>query len=133
MLVSEDEIAAGIRFAYEEEGEVIEGGAAVGIAALHRRQGEAARADGGRALRQEHRARTCTGASSARRRPEPEEEPVMPTITILTEADLRRLVPLDADAVAAVEDAFRALAARRGGHAADPAPRHRRRRTARST
>ena len=34
VLVSEDEIAAGIRAAYEEEGEVIEGGAAVGIAAL---------------------------------------------------------------------------------------------------
>ena len=34
VLVSEEEIAAGIRFAYEEEGEVIEGGAAVGIAAL---------------------------------------------------------------------------------------------------
>ncbi len=34
VLVSEDEIAAGIRFAYEEEGEVIEGGAAVGLAAL---------------------------------------------------------------------------------------------------
>ena len=34
VLVSEDEIAAGIRLAYEEEGEVIEGGAAVGIAAL---------------------------------------------------------------------------------------------------
>ena len=33
-LVSEDEIAAGIRLAYEEEGEVIEGAAAVGIAAL---------------------------------------------------------------------------------------------------
>ncbi len=34
VLVSEDEIAAAIRFAYDEEGEVIEGGAAVGIAAL---------------------------------------------------------------------------------------------------
>ncbi len=34
VLVSEDEIAAGIRLAYEEEGEVIEGGAAVGIAAM---------------------------------------------------------------------------------------------------
>ncbi len=34
VLVSEEEIAAGIRLAYEEEGEVIEGGAAVGIAAL---------------------------------------------------------------------------------------------------
>ena len=34
----------------------------------------------------------------------------MTDITILTEADLRRLVPLDADAVAAVEEAFRALA-----------------------
>ncbi len=34
VLVSEDEIAAAIRAAYEEEGEVIEGGAAVGIAAL---------------------------------------------------------------------------------------------------
>ena len=33
-LVSEEEIAAGIRLAYEDEGEVIEGGAAVGIAAL---------------------------------------------------------------------------------------------------
>lgn len=33
-LVSEDEIAAAIRFAYDEEGEVIEGGAAVGIAAV---------------------------------------------------------------------------------------------------
>ena len=34
VLVSEEEIAAGIRYAYEDEGEVIEGGAAVGIAAL---------------------------------------------------------------------------------------------------
>ena len=34
LLVSEAEIAAGIRLAYEEEGEVIEGAAAVGIAAL---------------------------------------------------------------------------------------------------
>ncbi len=34
VLVSEEEIAAGIRLAYEEEGEVIEGGAAVGIAAV---------------------------------------------------------------------------------------------------
>ncbi len=34
MLVSEAEIAAGIRLAYDEEGEVIEGGAAVVIAAL---------------------------------------------------------------------------------------------------
>lgn len=34
----------------------------------------------------------------------------MTTMTILTEADLRRLVPLDVDAVACVEDAFRALA-----------------------
>jgi len=34
VLVDEDEIAAGIRLAYEEEGEVIEGAAAVGIAAL---------------------------------------------------------------------------------------------------
>ncbi|MGQ9370286.1 ectoine utilization protein EutC [Azospirillum sp. A39] len=31
-------------------------------------------------------------------------------MTILTEAELRRIVPLDADAVACVEDAFRALA-----------------------
>lgn len=34
VLVSEEEIAAAVRVAYEEEGEVIEGGAAVGIAAL---------------------------------------------------------------------------------------------------
>ena len=34
----------------------------------------------------------------------------MPRMTILTEADLRRLVPLDRDAVACVEDAFLALA-----------------------
>lgn len=34
----------------------------------------------------------------------------MPRITILTEADLRRIVTLDLDAVAAVENAFRALA-----------------------
>lgn len=34
----------------------------------------------------------------------------MTTMTILTEADLRGLVPLDVDAVACVEDAFRALA-----------------------
>ncbi len=34
MLVGEDDIAAGVRFAYEAEGEVIEGAAAVGIAAL---------------------------------------------------------------------------------------------------
>ncbi len=34
----------------------------------------------------------------------------MPEMTILTEADLRQLVPLDADAVAVVENAFRALA-----------------------
>jgi threonine dehydratase len=34
ILVSEAEIAAGVRYAYEAEGEVIEGGAAVGIAAL---------------------------------------------------------------------------------------------------
>ena len=34
----------------------------------------------------------------------------MPRMTILTEAELRRLVPLDRDAVACVEDAFRALA-----------------------
>ncbi|HVX81301.1 MAG TPA: ectoine utilization protein EutC [Devosiaceae bacterium] len=36
----------------------------------------------------------------------------MPEITILTEAELRRLVPLDADAIACVENAFRALATR---------------------
>lgn len=36
----------------------------------------------------------------------------MTRISILTEADLRRIVPLDADAVACVEDAFRALATR---------------------
>ncbi len=34
----------------------------------------------------------------------------MTDITILTEAELRQLVPLDADAVATVEEAFRALA-----------------------
>jgi threonine dehydratase len=34
VLVGEDDIAAGIRFAYEAEGEVIEGAAAVGIAVL---------------------------------------------------------------------------------------------------
>jgi len=34
----------------------------------------------------------------------------MPQITILTEADLRGIVPLDLDAVAVVENAFRALA-----------------------
>jgi len=34
----------------------------------------------------------------------------MPKINILTEADLRQVVALDADAVACVEDAFRALA-----------------------
>jgi threonine dehydratase len=34
VLVGEDDIAAGIRFAYEAEGEVIEGAAGVGIAAL---------------------------------------------------------------------------------------------------
>jgi threonine dehydratase len=34
VLVGEEDIAAGIRFAYEAEGEVIEGAAAVGIAAL---------------------------------------------------------------------------------------------------
>jgi threonine dehydratase len=34
MLVGEDDIAAAIRFAYEAEGEVIEGAAAVGIAVL---------------------------------------------------------------------------------------------------
>ena len=33
-----------------------------------------------------------------------------PPVTILTEADLRALVPLDMDAIACVEDAFRALA-----------------------
>ncbi|HVW91967.1 MAG TPA: ectoine utilization protein EutC [Devosia sp.] len=36
----------------------------------------------------------------------------MPEITILTERDLRALVPLDAAAVACVEDAFKALATR---------------------
>ena len=36
----------------------------------------------------------------------------MPEITILTEAELRQLVPLDADAIACVEEAFRALATR---------------------
>ncbi len=34
----------------------------------------------------------------------------MPTMTILTEAELRRLVPLDADAVTVVENALRVLA-----------------------
>jgi threonine dehydratase len=34
VLVGEEDIAAGIRFAYEAEGEVIEGAAAVGIGAL---------------------------------------------------------------------------------------------------
>ena len=34
----------------------------------------------------------------------------MPEMTILTEADLRKLVPLDLDAIAIVESAFRALA-----------------------
>ncbi len=34
VLVSEDEIAAGIRHAFVEEGEIVEGGGAVGIAAL---------------------------------------------------------------------------------------------------
>ncbi len=36
----------------------------------------------------------------------------MTTMMVLTEADLRRLVPLDAEAVACVEDAFAALATR---------------------
>jgi len=36
----------------------------------------------------------------------------MTTMTVLTEADLRRLVPLDAEAVACVEEAFAALATR---------------------
>jgi ornithine cyclodeaminase len=36
----------------------------------------------------------------------------MPEITILTEAELRRLVPLDKAAIECVEDAFRALATR---------------------
>ncbi|WDR07488.1 ectoine utilization protein EutC [Devosia rhodophyticola] len=34
----------------------------------------------------------------------------MPDVTILTEADLRQLVPLDPEAVACIENAFRALA-----------------------
>lgn len=34
----------------------------------------------------------------------------MPEVTILTEADLRKLVPLDHEAIACIEDAFRALA-----------------------
>lgn len=34
----------------------------------------------------------------------------MPDVTILTERELRKLVPLDADAVSVVEEAFRALA-----------------------
>jgi ornithine cyclodeaminase len=34
----------------------------------------------------------------------------MPDVTILTEKELRKLVPLDADAVSVVEEAFRALA-----------------------
>ncbi len=41
----------------------------------------------------------------------------MTDMTILTETDLRALVPLDRDAVATVEDAFRALA---GGHVVMP-------------
>ncbi|WP_434621457.1 ectoine utilization protein EutC [Azospirillum sp. B2RO_4] len=36
----------------------------------------------------------------------------MPRMTILTEAELRRIVPLDRDAIACVEDAFLALATR---------------------
>src|SRR3546814_2105259 len=36
----------------------------------------------------------------------------MPRLTILTEADLRRVVPLDRDAVACVEEAFVALTTR---------------------
>ena len=34
----------------------------------------------------------------------------MPRLTVLTEADLRRVVPLDLDAVVCVEEAFAALA-----------------------
>jgi ornithine cyclodeaminase len=34
----------------------------------------------------------------------------MPRMTILTEADLRKIVPLDLEAIACVENAFRALA-----------------------
>lgn len=41
----------------------------------------------------------------------------MPAITMLNEHDLRSLVPLDLEAVACVEDAFRALA---GGHVVMP-------------
>jgi ectoine utilization protein EutC len=40
------------------------------------------------------------------------KDETMADVTILTESDLRALVPLDAEAVAVVEDAFRALATR---------------------
>ncbi len=48
----------------------------------------------------------------------------MTRMLILTEAELRRIVPLDLDAVACVEKAFRALATAKRRHAADHAPRH---------
>ena len=109
VLVSEDEIAAGIRAAYEEEGEVIEGGAAVGIAALIAGKVKPQGADGDRALRQEHRARAAPQHRLLRERRAIEGH-AMTDMTILTEAELRTLVPLDMEAVATVEDAFRALA-----------------------
>lgn len=53
ILLGEEEIAAGIRHAYEEEREIVEGASAVGIAALL--AGKVERSNGAYPLRPQHR------------------------------------------------------------------------------
>jgi len=48
----------------------------------------------------------------------------MSRMMILTEAELRKIVPLDLDAVACVENGLPRAGHIAGGDAADPAPRH---------
>ena len=62
VLLSEDEIAAGIRHAYAQEREIVEGAGAVGIAALLAGKVEADGPVVGRPLRPQHRHGVCTGS-----------------------------------------------------------------------
>ena len=55
ILLSEDEIAAGIRHAYEQEREIIEGGGRGGDRGAAGRQGQVGRAGGGAAVGPQHR------------------------------------------------------------------------------
>ena len=120
VLLSEAEIAAGIRHAYFEEQVILEGGGAVGIAALLAGKVTPGEQNHRLTERQKHRHGTAPQDH------QPGDISNVADITILTEAELRSQVQLDLAAIDCVEQAFRRPGHQGGGHAADHAPRHHR-------